>query len=381
MHSLKVSARRGSNMETDKAPSREEQLKAATAKQSNSTPNSQQPTSQATQQQCGSDSLNSQLPPQPTQEEPTSQSSGLATSHAQPSTRRTSTRRARSGVSGFGIRFDETTGLNAPMKAPFLAWRCRGSTFMNNEFIALWSINQVLPTKTFHGFRYKICYFAKKSAKKSIRKGQEASGLPAKDNLVQNDEFDTSLNSTSQNSNPITSRTAVLQACTITSGLLAALGLIIRQVSHIASMGGLPVLDCSSVVSFDFEMWHLELIIGLILLSLVKQPISRSLPHSNLWITWPLHSFLVLVRNYFSGALLPLLGMNWISIGVVALVFGVLHLGSGRKYSFAIWATFVGLAYGYATILSSSIVVPMASHALNNLIGGILWRYSSNTSD
>ncbi|KAI9126371.1 hypothetical protein K1719_002792 [Acacia pycnantha] len=91
-------------------PSREEQLKAAAARQSNSTPNSQQPTSQATQQQCGSDSLNSQQPPQPTQEEPTSQSSGLAASHAQPSTRRTSTRRARSGVSGFGIRFDETTG-------------------------------------------------------------------------------------------------------------------------------------------------------------------------------------------------------------------------------------------------------------------------------
>lgn len=43
-------------------------------------------------------------------------------------------------------------------------------------------------------------------------------------------------------------------------------------------------------------------------------------------------------------------------------------------------ATFVGLAYGYATILSSSIAVPMASHALNNLVGGILWRHSSNSS-
>lgn len=37
-------------------------------------------------------------------------------------------------------------------------------------------------------------------------------------------------------------------------------------------------------------------------------------------------------------------------------------------------ATFVGLAYGYATILSSSLVVPMASHGINNLIGGIIWR-------
>lgn len=39
----------------------------------------------------------------------------------------------------------------------------------------------------------------------------------------------------------------------------------------------------------------------------------------------------------FRGALVPLLGMNWMSIAVVALIFGVLHLGSGRKYSFAIW--------------------------------------------
>nr|GMD98937.1 prenyl-dependent CAAX protease, putative [Ipomoea batatas] len=73
----------------------------------------------------------------------------------------------------------------------------------------------------------------------------------------------------------------------------------------------------------------------------------------------------------FRGALLPLFGANWPSALAVAAVFGILHLGSGRKYSFAIWnlATFVGLAYGYATISTSSIIVPMAAHALNNLIG------------
>lgn len=43
-------------------------------------------------------------------------------------------------------------------------------------------------------------------------------------------------------------------------------------------------------------------------------------------------------------------------------------------------ATFVGLAYGYATVMSSSIIVPMASHAVNNLVGGILWRYGSKPS-
>lgn len=82
----------------------------------------------------------------------------------------------------------------------------------------------------------------------------------------------------------------------------------------------------------------------------------------------------------FRGALLPLFGINWQSVVAVASIFGILHLGSGRKYSFAVWATFVGIAYGYATILSSTVLVPMAAHAVNNLVGGIIWRYTSNSS-
>ncbi|GMP82523.1 hypothetical protein CsSME_00036784 [Camellia sinensis var. sinensis] len=82
----------------------------------------------------------------------------------------------------------------------------------------------------------------------------------------------------------------------------------------------------------------------------------------------------------FRGALLPLFGMNWKSALLVAALFGVLHLGNGRKYSFALWATFVGFVYGYATILSSTFVVPMASHAVNNLVGGLVWRYTSKSS-
>ncbi|KNA08183.1 hypothetical protein SOVF_164910 isoform A, partial [Spinacia oleracea] len=79
----------------------------------------------------------------------------------------------------------------------------------------------------------------------------------------------------------------------------------------------------------------------------------------------------------FWGGLLPLLGLNWKSALAVAALFGVLHLGSGRKSSFAIWATFVGVVYGYVTIVSSSLVVPMASHALNNLVGALLWQKTS----
>ncbi|KAK8923843.1 hypothetical protein KSP39_PZI019284 [Platanthera zijinensis] len=65
---------------------------------------------------------------------------------------------------------------------------------------------------------------------------------------------------------------------------------------------------------------------------------------------------------------------------IVGAIFGGLHLGGGRRYSFTIWASFVGFVYGMAAVKSSSIIVPMASHALNNLIGGILWRYESSSA-
>lgn len=44
-------------------------------------------------------------------------------------------------------------------------------------------------------------------------------------------------------------------------------------------------------------------------------------------------------------------------------------------------ATFVGFVYGLATIVSSTVVVPMVSHALNNLAGGILWYYTSKSKE
>ncbi|KAL1366039.1 hypothetical protein HN51_013953 [Arachis hypogaea] len=229
--------------------------------------------------------------------------------------------------------------------------------------------------------RYSRCSFAKNSKKNGGEAVRDEAGNEGGE----------------KNSKFIASRSGVLQACTITSALIAALGVAIRQVSHVASAEGLPILDCSSQVSFGFEMWHLELITGLVvfisssryLLLNTWTDFADSSQAANLQVLSSLqpldYMFVAFLPGIseellFRGAILPLFGMNLNGVGVAALIFGVLHLGNGRKSSFAIWATFVGLAYGYATILSSSLVVPMASHALNNLIGGLLWRYTSNAS-
>lgn len=284
------------------------------------------------------------------------------------------------------------------------------STFMGGKFTALYLIDSCqflqLPAKSPSGDKFRTrTYARRKSVRKWTRDERSQNGIALEstekgleeERVVLSDKSsleDNSVEPVQSTLNNIASRSDVLQACTVTSGLIAALGLLIRQVSHVASMEGLPIHDCSTEVSFGIEMWHLELITGLvILISSCRYLLLKTWPDfaesteaANQQVLTSLQPLDYLVVSFlpgvteellFRGALLPLFGMDWKSVLLAATIFGVLHLGNGRKYSFAIWATFVGFVYGYATIVSSSLVVPMASHALNNLAGGLLWRHTS----
>lgn len=269
---------------------------------------------------------------------------------------------------------------------------------MGRKDIGLCNVRRVLPRGLCSRSNVMPKVYAKrKSARKLERTNEEASITSSSaDDNAQDVKMNSSDSSPKNRLINVSSRSSVLQACIITSGLIAALGVIIQQVSHVASIEGLPVIDCTSEVSFSFEMRQLQLIIGLVVLIsssrflLLKawpdfaessEAANRQVLTSLQPLDYAVVAFLPGISEelLFRGALLPLLGFNWASVVATAAIFGVLHLGSGRKYSFAIWATFVGIAYGYATIESSSIVVPMASHALNNLVGGILWRYESRS--
>ncbi|XP_020110092.1 uncharacterized protein LOC109725346 [Ananas comosus] len=190
------------------------------------------------------------------------------------------------------------------------------------------------------------------------------------------------------------SRAAVLQACIITSVLLVASGVAIRQASHLAYAKGWANFD-STEIAFGFEMWHIELIVGLVILISTSRFIllkiwpdfSESSDAANQQILSSLQPLDYVVVAFlpgiseellFRGGLMPLFGLNWISALGIGALFGVLHLGGGRKLSYAVWATFVGFAYGVATVTSASLVVPMASHSLNNLVGGLLWRFAAS---
>ncbi|VVB04101.1 unnamed protein product [Arabis nemorensis] len=245
---------------------------------------------------------------------------------------------------------------------------------------------------------------ASSSSRKSIKKLKKESqqskditrtSVTEEEEVAQVDDFSTSKDSIDDIVVVAAPRDKVLQACIVTSGLMSALALIIRKASHVASSEGLlPVPDCSTELPFGFETWHLGLIAGIVVfISSSRFLLLKSWPdfadsseaanRQILTSLEPLDYLVVAIlpgiseELLFRGALMPLFGTNWNGIVAAGLIFGFLHLGSGRKYSFAVWASIVGIVYGYAAVLSSSLVVPMASHALNNLVGGLVWRHTS----
>ncbi|KAI9170467.1 hypothetical protein LWI28_028490 [Acer negundo] len=280
---------------------------------------------------------------------------------------------------------------------------CPISTFMSGKFFSLY--NGGIDKSHNNTLRFGIKAFASRKSVKKLKRDRklglvEESNVEDKsaaedDSVIDGNSVSSVDDFASKKLTNFPQRSSVLQACTVTCGFIAALGVIIRQVSHTASVEGFPVIDCSTEVSFGFEIWHLELITGLVilisscryLLLKIWPDFAESSEAANQQVLTSLEPLDYLVVAFlpgfseellFRGALLPLFGIDWKSVLFVASIFGALHLGSGRKYSFAVWATFVGFIYGYATIVSNTIVVPMASHALNNLVKACVDHCRSN---
>lgn len=101
----------------------------------------------------------------------------------------------------------------------------------------LYSLSEYMYALLLQGPKFSPRAFAsRKSVKISNKDGQlprkrVIDSSPSSDDYLQGDkEEDPSENSTEKKLLAIPSRSTVLQACTVTSGLIAALGIIIRQV-------------------------------------------------------------------------------------------------------------------------------------------------------
>ncbi|RRT46287.1 hypothetical protein B296_00036931 [Ensete ventricosum] len=172
---------------------------------------------------------------------------------------------------------------------------------------------KLLPANLHIGSGLQFKAFASRKSEKNLRYDRKISKTTQRKELLSEDFMDVSDESPSGNDTDFSNRIElannnlgangstsyptrgqVLQACIITSGLLLALGATIRQATHVASVEGWAVLDSSEVSCKDptsctfadgfrdftlfsplrmsgfaavgFEMWHLELILGLVLL-------------------------------------------------------------------------------------------------------------------
>eukprot|EP00850_Spirogloea_muscicola_P001428 SM000005S17225 [mRNA] locus=s5:971739:973579:+ [translate_table: standard] len=198
-------------------------------------------------------------------------------------------------------------------------------------------------------------------------------------------------------STPSAGRADVFRACAVTSAALAGAGELARQASHWAAASHLPVNDCTALMPYNGELWHVPaaatLALGVTCLRLVNLKLSPAFAQASATSNQQVLSLLepidyVWLAGFsgfseellFRGALLPLVAPDWAGAAISGAVFGALHFGGGRNAEFALWASFIGFLYGAAALATSDLTVPMVAHTLANLAAAALWRLQSSST-
>jgi uncharacterized protein len=81
----------------------------------------------------------------------------------------------------------------------------------------------------------------------------------------------------------------------------------------------------------------------------------------------------------FRGVMLPEFGLDFWGVLISSLCFGVLHLSNPKQGAYVVWATIVGMALGYSTLLTGNLLVPIVAHTLTNFISGCIWKLNDRT--
>lgn len=76
----------------------------------------------------------------------------------------------------------------------------------------------------------------------------------------------------------------------------------------------------------------------------------------------------------FRGVMLSALGLTPIAVVISSLCFGVLHLSGRQQWPYAIWATVIGLLFGFSAIVTGNLLVPVIAHVATNWLSGYLWK-------
>ena len=76
----------------------------------------------------------------------------------------------------------------------------------------------------------------------------------------------------------------------------------------------------------------------------------------------------------FRGVMLAALGLNLTAVLISSLCFGVLHLGGRQQWPYVVWATAVGILFGYTALVTQTLLIPVVAHIVTNLLAGIIWK-------
>ncbi len=76
----------------------------------------------------------------------------------------------------------------------------------------------------------------------------------------------------------------------------------------------------------------------------------------------------------FRGVMLPALGFNITGVIISSICFGVLHLSGSEQWPYVVWATAVGLLFGFSALLTGNLLVPLVAHVFTNLVSSYSWK-------
>ena len=82
----------------------------------------------------------------------------------------------------------------------------------------------------------------------------------------------------------------------------------------------------------------------------------------------------------FRGVMLPAFGLNVTAVVVSSLLFGILHFSGSQQWPYVVWATAVGLLFGYSAVFTGNLLVPIVAHILTNLVSSCLWKLGRSFS-
>jgi uncharacterized protein len=76
----------------------------------------------------------------------------------------------------------------------------------------------------------------------------------------------------------------------------------------------------------------------------------------------------------FRGVMLPAIGLDPIGIILSSLCFGILHMSNLQQWSYAVWATIVGMLLAFTMVETGNLLIPIVAHITTNLVSGLSWK-------